>query len=500
MFSLKFIPMTIVHKLVREIEICKSSGIPDLSAQMLKDAFLVLVPELTHLFNESIQQGVYPKAWRSGFITPIPKDGDPLDPGNWRPISILPLPSKLLEKAIHHQVTIFLDNNNVLDDRQHGFRSHFSTSTAIFKLTKEMFDCYDKGNNSSCVFVDYKKAFETLDHNILCKKLKKYNFSELSVQWFKSYLSDRLHIVQTNSDQSKPSLVPYGVPQGSTLGPLLFILYVNDIFNALSTAPEKDILMYADDTVLYSMDRDPRNSLAMTQGLVAELSSWCKRNKLTINTVKTKHMFIPRTKCMMDVIVNESVNVGADSLANVTTYKYLGVDITNTLSFDVMIDNSYNKANRKLYKLKYIRPYITNKVANLIYKTCVRSLMEYADFLIDSCTKSKVEKLEKIQKRAVKLIDQATHKGTTYSDLLIVYGLDALERRRKKHHLSVMYRHSLDISNLVSERPGIDLRSNSKIKFNHKVTQLTKVQKSPYYRGITCGTVSLQGFREQRLR
>ena len=111
--------------------------------------------------NESIKTGLFPSAWRIGNITPILKEGSPLDPGNWRPITLLPLPSKLLEKAVHFQVNSFLSNNNILDKRQHGFRTSFSTSTAIFELTKNMFSNYDKGKCTSCIFVDYKKNFQT---------------------------------------------------------------------------------------------------------------------------------------------------------------------------------------------------------------------------------------------------------------------------------------------------------------------------------------------------
>ena len=118
------------------------------------------------------------------------------------------------------------------------------------------------------------------------------------------------------------------------------------------------------------------------------------------------------------------------------------MDIDYTLSFDAMVDNMYNKANRKLYSLKTIRPYISNSIANLIYKLCVQPIVEYADFLIDSCFKSKIVKLERIQQRAVQIIDRYQHKNVGYDDLKLLYGLDDLGMRRKKHHLTVMYRHS----------------------------------------------------------
>ena len=484
-FNFSFIPMDVINKLVKEIEVSKSSGIPYLSSRLLKDAFTVLVPELTHIFNESIDTEIFPTAWCMGHITPIPKEGDPLDPGNWRPITILPLPSKLLEKAIHYQVSLFLERNFILDSRQHGFRPNFSTSTAIFQLVKDLFNSYDEGRCTSCIFVDYRKAFETLDHVILCQKLIDYNFSPKSVKWFRSYLVNRKHAVCTNSLTSEPSIVRYGVPQGSTLGPLLFIIYVNDLLFSLETAARENVIMYADDTVLYVSDQDPMACVKNSQRLLDELYRWCQKNKLTINISKTKHMFVARRKDQLPQVKTKYVTVNKESLNNVDSYKYLGVDIDYGLSFDLMADNIYNRANRRLYTMKLIRPYITNGIANLIYKTCIRPILEYADFLIDSCTKLKVDKLERIQKRAVKIIDGYKHKGAKYEDVLMLYGLDNLGARRNHHHLAVMYRHSNLPGNIETYRPGINLRSNNKLKFKIKTTQLTKVQNSPFYRGVS---------------
>ena len=147
-----------VERYIKDIVICKSSGITNLSSMLVKDAFKVLSVELTHIINESIWTSTFPKAWAVGSITPIPKEGDCLDPGNWRPISILPLPSKLLERAIHYQIVSHLDNNGYLSINQHGFRAGKSTSTAILDLTRLLTENYNKGKHTSCVFVDYKKS------------------------------------------------------------------------------------------------------------------------------------------------------------------------------------------------------------------------------------------------------------------------------------------------------------------------------------------------------
>ena len=281
------------------------------------------------------------------------------------------------------------------------------------------------------------------------------------------------------------SEVKFGVPQGSTLGPLLFIIYVNDLLSSLETTPVENVIMYADDTVLYASHNDPNYCIENCQRLLDHLSIWCQRNKLTINVDKTKHMFVSRKKDQKELVKEKHVCILKKNLSNVDSYTYLGVDIDYNLSFDSMIDNMYKKANRKLYSLKLIRPYITNNIACLIYKTCLRPILEYAGFLVDSCTKCSIEKLDRIQKRSVKIIDGYRHREMQYRDLLLLYGLDELGIRRKRHHLAVMFRHSKSNLHLDEDRPEVTLRNRNKLKFKIRTTQLTKVQKSPYHRGVS---------------
>ena len=158
-FSFQFVPLAAIERYIREIAVCKSSGIINLSSLLLKDAFMTIAVELAHIINESIRTATFPDAWAVGSI------------GNWHPISILPLPSKLLERAVHFQISSYPDKSGLLSTHQHGFRPGKSTSTAILDLTRLLTNNYNIGNHTSCMFVDYKKAFETLDHKILLNKL-----------------------------------------------------------------------------------------------------------------------------------------------------------------------------------------------------------------------------------------------------------------------------------------------------------------------------------------
>ena len=481
-FTFQFVPLEIVEKYIRGIEICKASGIANLSSLLLKDAFRVISVELTHIINESIRTATFPDAWAVGSITPIPKEGDVLDPGNWRPISILPLPSKLLEKAVHFQMAAHLDNNGYLAFNQHGFRKGKSTSTAILELTRVLTDNYNHTNHTSCVFVDYKKAFETLDHDILLRKLVKYNFDQNSVKWLESYIGNRRHVVKCSGTFSKEIKVNYGVPQGSVLGPLCFIIYVNDLITNIRRDTDAEIIMYADDTVLLMKNKDPTTAVQEMQEILDYTSRWCVRNKLTVNAKKTKHMLVLRNKDLITTVEALSVNFAGAMLGNVPTYKYLGVDLDRNLTYENAVHNTYVKANKKLFTLRKIRPYISQSTAALIYKQFILPILDYADFLFESTVKRELGLLDKVQTRAIRLIRYGDASGTSMER---VYRIIPLRERRRKHHLSLMYRLSKIETYIDTDRPEIVLRSRDKIKFRTPVTKLTKVMKSPYYRGVS---------------
>ena len=370
------LPLTVIEKYINKIDITKSYGIPGISTRLFKDAFKVLSVELTHIINESLDQAIFPDAWAIGTITPIPKGGDSHDPGNWRPITILPLPSKIMERAVHYQLINYFEENDYLHKNQHGFRKNCSTATAIFKLSRDLHSAYDLGYSTSCIFVDYKKAFENLSHKILMEKMHVYGLSQKSIRWLNSYLENRRHVVDCNGYQSEQSHVPYGVPQGSILGPSLFVIYVNDLLYLMGENNVASIEMYADDTVLHVSDSCAIKAMGQSNAAMDMLYLWCIRNKLTINFSKTKHMLIPRNEVQEGKSEHKHINVGTFILNNVSSYHYLGIDLDKYLTFEKMAESTFSKANKKLYLLKKIRPYISCAVAHRVYKSHVLPIFD----------------------------------------------------------------------------------------------------------------------------
>ena len=305
-----------------------------------------------------------------------------------------------------------------------------------------------------------------------------------AVKWMKSYLNNRRHRVICNRTTSEVAEVPYGVPQGSVLGPLLFIIYVNDLLHSIETLQGVFIEMYADDTVIYTKSKDVSFATYKFEEALLALQIWCNLNKLTINKKKTKVMLVPRNDTAKTKW--EAVNICPKNevLGKVSVNKYVGVDLDESLSLNVMIDTTYNKANRKVYLLKRIRPYISAGVAHQTFKTCILPILDYADFLVDNSSAYNIKRLNSIQRRGLKVIDQHQHRNADTDELMNIYGYIQLEKRSELHICSIMFRLSKRGENIDNYKPNIRLRNRNKIKFKVSFTSLTKVLKSPFYRGV----------------
>ena len=309
-----------IRALCKDINPIKSSGIDLLSSKICKDAFLILTDQLVHLFNCSLNSETFPDKWKVAKILPLYKGGDRENVNNYRPVSLLPLPGKLLEKIVNKRISEFWDNNNILSNDQGGFRKGHSTAATIADLTDNLFQQINLGNTTLAAFVDLRKAFDTVNIDILCSKLCHAGIRGKVFNWCKNYLTNRQQCTLANNVRSSLLPVTCGVPQGSVLGPLFFLIYVNDVQQAVTNCGVK---LYADDTVLYQSGVNMEVARDKLQLSVNKFKSWCNVNALTINVSKTKVMaFATRSK--VKKCKGVKIKIDCDPLKLTSSYKYLG--------------------------------------------------------------------------------------------------------------------------------------------------------------------------------
>ena len=482
-FDFAFITEEEVKKLVDKINLSKSSALGTLSTRLLKDALKVVTLELTHLYNVCLDKGTFPLKWGIGIVTPIPKTSTKsTDAKDWRPITQIALPGKLLERVIHTQLSAYLEQNDILFENQHGFRKDKSTSTAVFSALR---DCYENWNTrlySTCVFIDFSRAFDSIDHNIFICKLKLYGLSEKCITFLSSYIDSRTQCTCINGFKSSEAKLMCGTAQGSILGPLFYILYVNDIFSYVNY--NKTLTMYADDTLLIEQGASYESANRACQESLNQVVKWCTLNRLTINIAKTKSMTLCPTSNDDNMVV--PINITGKDLQNVNKYEYLGVHIDEKLNMASHIEHVIKKVQAKFATLWNFRKNITENTALKIYKTLIMCHMDYGDYIIDSGTKKNIDKLDNLQTKAIRCIEHQhdTEKRKCMANLYHRFKLEPLKNRRRRNLVKLMYIESKKSVNIEMHRPKMTLRSSNSVKLTHRFTKLTKIQKSPYYRGL----------------
>ena len=388
-----------VVKYIKQLDVSKSSAIEGVSTRVFKVAFLAIPEKITVLFNKSLSLGIFPSRWKYAKVVPLPKAGDLTDVSNWRPVSLLPLPGKILEKTVHNRILNFFKDNHVLDERQGGFREGYSTTRTIVEFTEDLYMAMNNKQTTMAAFVDFKKAFDTVNHAILIKKLQKVGIRGLPCRWLTSYLNNRCQVTLANDTTSTLRPITCGVPQGSVLGPLLFLVYINDIFSVVTKA---NIRLYADDTVIYMSDADPGNASSLLQEDLIRLTEWCALNKLSINERKTKAMIFG-TKHKISSQNGDGLFINKTSMEFIKSYKYLGVVLDNMLTLNEHINKCVKAAAHKTYLLTKIRPYINEVTSNRIYKSMILPYIDYGDIIYGAASVSKTNKLQKIQNQCLRI-------------------------------------------------------------------------------------------------
>ena len=285
-FTFSPIPVDNVVSSLRGLKANKTTGLDKIPPKILKLSARIVASSLTYIFNLSLATGIYIDDWKRASVTPIFKSGDKRQCANYRPISILPAVSKVFEKEVFRQVYSYLTENCMLSKFQSGFRPKHCTVTALIQMCDEWLENMDNGKLNGVVFLDIKKAFDSINHGILLNKMKKrFGISSIELKWFESYLFNREQQCSINEQLSSKKTITCGVPQGSILGPLLFLSYINDLPECLrSTTP----CMYADDTQIFSSSYDANGLVVKLNSDLARVRNWLIENKLQIHPSKSK--------------------------------------------------------------------------------------------------------------------------------------------------------------------------------------------------------------------
>ncbi len=491
-FKFHHVDITTINRALGKMKKSLGFGSDGIASNFLKIAFPVICNSICDIFNFSIFSGSFPESWKIARVAPIFKGGKPDDRSNYRPISVLPVVSRLFEKVIYDQLYQYLDKHKYLASHQSGFRSLHSVVTCLLKGTSDWYIDIDSGKYTAMIFIDLKKAFDTVDHQILLDKMQFYGITGLAHKWFSSYLDNRKQYCRVNGTTSSIENIDIGVPQGSCLGPLLFLLYINDLPFALKKAKAT---MYADDTAIsYSSDKSEELDLVINEEL-SYIERWLQGNKLSLNVVKTQAMIIgskPKIKKLKNNLSTlPSFKVGGEEINLVNETKYLGVMIDNCLTWESHISAVQKKISRAIGLLKYAKNFVQTDTLINLYRSITEPHFSYCCSVWGSCGASKLDVLQKLQNKAARIVTNSPFDASA-APLLQRLGWPSVQKLINKETGSMVYKslNSLapqylsDLFVRLSEVHPRELR-NSKTNLAIPMLRTGNGQKSFAYRGAS---------------
>lgn len=424
-----------IYHLLSTLDVSKASGPDGISPRMLKYTAAYIAPSVTELFNLSITSGRIPLQWKRALVVPIPKNADHSSPTCYRPISLIPVISKVLERHLCIQIIDHLHLHDLISDSQWGFLEGRSTVTALLRCTDDWFRNLENGYEVCAVFFDFRKAFDSVPHQALLQKLSTTGLDDCLLNWLHNYLCDRTQSVVVEGAHSDVESVLSGVPQGSVLGPLLFLAYINDLTCA-GFHPNSIVNLFADDVLLYHCITDNCDFLAVQES-INSIEQWSSDNHLQLNVLKCKTMTISRKRSPSHPA--NPLLLNGEALEKVDSYKYLGLLLTADLSWSSHISGICAKA-RKILGLVYRRFYgaADQEAIKQLYISIVRPHLEYGCQIWDPHLVKDKTALENVQKFACRIASARWDEG--YEDLLNHLNLQPLHQRRLHAKLGLLYK------------------------------------------------------------
>ena len=410
----------------------KASGPDFINPRLIKEGKDILSPHLSRLFNKSLQQSSFPDTWKTANVIPVYKKGEKSDPSNYRPISLLSCLSKVFERCVFKHFYNYINSNSLITAVQSGFTPNDS---AVFQLI-DLYNCFsraiDDGKEVRVVFCDISKAFDRVWHTGLLYKLRSIGVGGTALAWFHSYLEDRVQRVALEGDLSTYKQVKAGVPQGSILGPLLFLIYINDIVEDIGSY----IRLFADDTSLYIIVENPNVGADILNMDLEKIHQWSNTWLVKFNPNKTEELLISRKRTPPH---HPPLTMNNIPIKTVTTHKHLGLTFNKTCTWSDHIQDITGKAWKRVNLLRKLKFDLTRKTLLIIYTSFIRPLLEYGDTVWDNCSIGEANEIEKVQIEACRIITGAT-KSCSKIKVLAEAGLESLQSRRYKHRLITFYK------------------------------------------------------------
>ena len=428
--------------MIKSLNISKSTGPDEFHPRFLKETVDSISLPVTMLFNKSLSEGKLPNEWKLANVTSIFKSGDKTKASNYRPISITCILCRLLENVVKTTIMTHCTENAIFSDSQYGFRPKRGCILQLLKVFDDWTKYMDYDIPVDVVYLDFRKAFDSVPHKRLLLKLERLGISGNILKWIDSFLSERKQCVRVNGKLSDWSDVTSGVPQGSVLGPILFILYVNDLPDQVHSYCK----LFADDAKLY---KDLRN-LEDFETIQEDLNLLCRWTidwLMTFNVAKCKVLHIGKDNPLFEYEMMDT-NANSHKLKTVESEKDLGVYIQNNLKFDQHISHSVNRANKLVGLIKHAFSFLNEETLLVLYKTLIRPILDYGNTLWFPTLKKDIRAVENVQRRVTKILPHLS--DLNYEERLKKLKLTTLNYRRNRMDMIQLFKILSSIDDISS--------------------------------------------------
>jgi len=415
--------------LISKLKSSSAPGLDGVTAGIIKYVHLNIIEPLKHIINLIISSGEIPPHFKTSVISPIHKAGNKNEVQNYRPISQLNCFAKILEMYMKNCLMSFLETNNVISHKQYGFMKGFNTEGAINKLVGDVLDGFNGNKCTIAVFLDLAKAFDTIPHDKLLKKLESIGIRGMVLRLFQNYLRNRTQYVKINGVLSAPRTVEIGIPQGTVLGPILFLLYINDLYQITDTC---NIISYADDTVILGSGDNWLDTKLIIEKCLGDVKKWLDLNMLTLNIKKTKCITFSVTRSKQPLF--DKINLtSTETIECVSEIKYLGVMLDQHLRWDVHALFIAGKLRKAIHIFYILRNILTKHFLGMVYTSLIESILRYGIIVWGSLLPSNAHSLQTVQNSLVKIM----------LGLNRLFPTDDLYQKNKILNIKALYVHTL---------------------------------------------------------